>query len=76
MLEVPTEWTDKIGSKVVLGRTSLVMLLSVIRLRLIYSPLHPLLGWLRPVEKLIYRWLHQPAPLPRQRVAENAEIQK
>ncbi|MCL5099456.1 MAG: glycosyltransferase [Candidatus Omnitrophica bacterium] len=32
VLEVPTEWTDKIGSKVKLGRTSLAMLLSIIRL--------------------------------------------
>jgi glycosyltransferase involved in cell wall biosynthesis len=66
ILEVPTEWTDKVGSKVVLGKTSLTMFLSVMRLRLIYSPLHPLLGWLRPVEKWIYRSLNQPAPLPRQ----------
>jgi len=29
--EVPTEWTDQVGSKVEMGRTSLVMLLSVIR---------------------------------------------
>jgi glycosyltransferase involved in cell wall biosynthesis len=65
ILEVPTEWTDQVGSKVVLGKTSLTMFLSVMRLRLIYSPLHSLLGWLRPVEILIYRWLKQPAPLPR-----------
>src|SRR2546430_13849812 len=38
VLEVPTEWTDKIGSKVVLGKPSLTMLLSAIRLRLGYSP--------------------------------------
>ena len=38
ILEVPTEWTDKIGSKVTLFRTSLVMFLSVVRIRLIYSP--------------------------------------
>ncbi len=38
VLEVPTEWTDKTGSKVSLGRTSMTMLLSVIRLRWIYSP--------------------------------------
>ena len=38
ILEVPTEWTDKIGSKVVLGQTSLTMFLSVVRVRLIYSP--------------------------------------
>ena len=36
--EVPTEWTDKIGSKVTLFGTSLVMFLSVVRIRLIYSP--------------------------------------
>jgi hypothetical protein len=36
-LEIPTEWTDKIGTKVVLGKTSLVMFLSVMRLRIIYS---------------------------------------
>jgi hypothetical protein len=63
ILEVPTEWTDKMGSKVVLGRTSLTMLLSVLRLRLVYSPLHPLLRWLRPVETWIYMKLK--APLPR-----------
>ena len=46
ILEVPTEWTDKIGSKVTqtLMRSSLVMFLSVVRLRLIYSPFYP---WLR-----------------------------
>ena len=58
--EEPTEWTDKAGSKVVLGRTSLTMLLSVIRLRLIYSPLHPLLKLLRPVEAWIYGRLRAP----------------
>ena len=62
--EVPTEWTDKIGSKVALGKTSLTMLLSVFRLRVIYSPLRPLLRWLRPVEAWIYRRLLQ-APPPR-----------
>jgi glycosyltransferase involved in cell wall biosynthesis len=65
ILEVPTEWTDKVGSKVVLGKTSLSMLLSILRLRLIYSPFHPLLGWLRPFEIWIYKKLRQPAPLPR-----------
>ena len=38
VLEVPTEWTDKIGSKVMIGKTSLTMLLSVIRLRIFYWP--------------------------------------
>ena len=36
--EVPTEWTDKSGSKVALFRTSLTMFLSVLRIRLIYCP--------------------------------------
>ena len=65
ILEVPTEWTDQMGSKVALGRTSLTMLLSIIRLRLIYSPLHPLLRRLSPVEAWIYRKLKAPLPISR-----------
>ena len=64
VLEVPTEWTDKIGSKVALGRTSLTMLLSVIRLRWIYSPLAPLRKLFKPLENWIYRKLHAPKPIP------------
>ena len=64
VLEVPTEWTDKLGSKVVLGRTSFVMLLSVIRLRLIYSPFYSWLRPLRPLEGWIYHKLHAPQPRP------------
>ncbi len=64
ILEVPTEWTDKIGSKVVLGNTSLTMLLSAIRIRLIYWPLlYKLLRPLKPLEIWIYRKLRQPTPL-------------
>jgi len=63
-LEVPTEWTDKIGSKVVLGRTSLTMLLSVIRLRLVHSPFYPLLKPLRPLETWIYMKLKAPLRRP------------
>jgi hypothetical protein len=63
ILELPTEWTDQMGSKVALGRTSLTMLLSIIRVRLIHSPLHPLLRWLRPVEAWIYSKLRAPVPL-------------
>jgi hypothetical protein len=62
--EVATEWTDKIGSKVTLGRTSLSMLLSVIRLRLIYSPIYKYLGPLRPLEGWIYKKLRSQQPLP------------
>ena len=62
ILEVPTEWTDQMGSKVVLGRTSLAMFLSVVRLRVIHSPFHPVLRWLRRVETWIYNKLRQPPP--------------
>jgi glycosyltransferase involved in cell wall biosynthesis len=65
VLEVPTEWTDKIGSKVTLFRTSLVMFLSVFRIWLIYSPrLYRLLRPLRPLEGWIYHKLSAPQPLP------------
>ncbi len=62
--EVPTEWTDKIGSKVSssLFRASLTMFLSVVRVRLIYSPLYKLLGPLRPVEVWLYKKLRAPQP--------------
>ena len=65
VLEVPTEWTDKLGSTVVLGRTSLVMFLSVVRLRIIYSPFAAYLRFLRPIEKWVYMKLRAPPPLPR-----------
>jgi glycosyltransferase involved in cell wall biosynthesis len=61
--EVPTEWTDKIGSKVTLFRTSLVMFLSVVRIWLIYHPhLYRLLRPLRPLEGWVYRKLRAPPP--------------
>jgi glycosyltransferase involved in cell wall biosynthesis len=66
ILEVPTEWTDRIGSKVVLGNTSISMLLSVIRIRLMYWPsIYKWLRPLRPLEGWIYRKLRTPQPLPR-----------
>jgi hypothetical protein len=66
ILEVPTEWTDKIGSKVTasLFRSSLTMFLSVLRIRLIYSPIYPLLRPLRPLEAWIYKKLRAPQPRP------------
>ncbi len=62
--EVPTEWTDKAGSKVVLARSSLTMFLSVVRIRLIYSPFYKWLHPLRPLEGWIYKKLRAPQPLP------------
>jgi glycosyltransferase involved in cell wall biosynthesis len=64
ILEVPTEWTDKVGSKVSssLFRSSLTMFLSVVRVRLIYSPFYKWLGPLRPLEKWLYQKLRAPQP--------------
>ena len=64
--EVPTEWTDKAGSKVTssLFRSSFTMFLSVVRIRLIYSPLYKWLRPLRPLEGWIYTKLRAPQPLP------------
>ncbi len=64
VLEVPTEWTDQAGSKVTasLFRSSLTMFLSVVRIRLIYSPLYAWLRPLRPLEGWIYKKLKAPAP--------------
>ena len=64
ILEVPTEWTDQIGSKVTLTRTSLTMFLSVVRVRLIYWPwIYRLLRPLGPLEGWIYKKLRAPKPL-------------
>jgi glycosyltransferase involved in cell wall biosynthesis len=63
ILEVPTEWTDQAGSKVALGRSSLTMFLSVVRVRLIYSPFYKMLRPLRPLEAWVYKKLHAPQPL-------------
>ena len=66
VMEVPTEWTDKMGSKVTasLFRASLAMFLSVVRLRLVYSPVYRWMRPLRPLEGWIYRRLQAPQPLP------------
>ena len=67
VLEVPIEWRDMVGSKVTssLFRSALTMLLSVLRLRLIYSPVYQWLRPLRPLEAWVYTsLLRQPQPLP------------
>jgi glycosyltransferase involved in cell wall biosynthesis len=66
IIEVPIEWADKVGSKVTstLFRSSLTMFLSVLRIRLIYSPFYKWLQPLRPLEGWIYKKLRQPRPLP------------
>jgi glycosyltransferase involved in cell wall biosynthesis len=60
VLEVPTVWTDKTGSKVALFRGSTTMLLSVIRIRWIYSPFKGLRPLFDPLEDWIYRKLRAP----------------
>lgn len=60
--EAPVDWTDHLGSKVRYFRTSLVMFLSVVRLRLVYSPFYRWLRPLRPLETWIYVSLRTPPP--------------
>jgi glycosyltransferase involved in cell wall biosynthesis len=71
ILEAPTEWTDKAGSKVTsnLFRSSFTMFLSVIRIRLIYWPwIYRLLRPLSPLEGWIYKKLRAPKPLSKSQV--------
>jgi len=68
ILEVPTEWTDQTGSKVVLFRSSLTMFLSALRIRLIYSPFYKWLKPLRPLEGWVYKKLRAPQPLSESQV--------
>jgi glycosyltransferase involved in cell wall biosynthesis len=65
--EIPVEWTDMVGSKVTasLFRASLAMFLSVVRIRLIYSPFYKWLMPLRPLEGWVYKKLRAPRPLSR-----------
>jgi len=75
--EVPTVWTDQSGSKVAFNlRTSLNMLLSLVRLRLLYSPFYRWMRPLRPVEAWIYRKLNVPRPLSEEeaRAGDAAEL--
>jgi glycosyltransferase involved in cell wall biosynthesis len=62
MREAPVEWTDHLGSTVRYFRTSLVMFLSILRLRLVYSPFYRWLRPLRPLEGRIYAALRNPPP--------------
>jgi len=64
LLEFPVDWTDHLGSTVSYFRTSMVMFMSVVRLRLLHSPFRALLWLTRPLETRIYRALRNPAPSP------------
>ena len=76
--EVPIEWTDKLGSTVTrsLLRSSLVMFLSVVRLRLVYSPFYQWLGPLRPLEVWLYRKLGSPPPRETAAIPANSQSRK
>lgn len=70
--EVPTTWTDQSGSKVAFNvRTSLNMLLSLVRLRLLYSPFNPLLKPLAPLILWTYRRLNAPPPRTEDEARQN-----
>jgi glycosyltransferase involved in cell wall biosynthesis len=74
IVEMPTEWTDRAGSKVALGRSSLTMFLSAVRIWLIYQPtLYKCLRPLRPLEGWVYKKLRQPRPLSASRKPEPDE---
>lgn len=60
--EVPTEWTDQMGSKVQLGKSSIAWVLSLLRLRIFYSPFYPIFRMFRPLESWVYRVLSSPPP--------------
>jgi glycosyltransferase involved in cell wall biosynthesis len=64
VLEMPTEWADKMGSKITWSKGSLAWFLSVVRLRLIYSPFYKWLRPLRPLETWVYLKLGAPPPIP------------
>jgi len=75
ILEAPVDWTDKIGTKVRYFRSSMAMLLSLIRLRLVYSPFYQMLAPLRPLEGWVYKKLRNPPPLRPKRVVEDSNPQ-
>ena len=67
LAEIPTVWTDQSGSKVAFNfRTSLNMLLSLLRLRLLYSPFNGLLKPFAPLVLWVYHRLNAPPPLSEQ----------
>ncbi len=73
--EAPVEWTDKFGTKVKYFRSSMAMFLSLVRLRLIYSPFYGMLSPLRPLEGWVYRKLRNPPPLLAKRVEDEDEVE-
>ena len=56
--------------------TSLVMFLSAVRVRLVYTPFYPWLRPLRPLEGWVYRKLRAPPPRPGPPPAPKEEKEK
>ena len=50
--EIPTVWNDVAGSKINIGRSSLQMIVAMMRLRMFYSPFKPMIP---PVAKVVQR---------------------
>jgi len=53
--EAKTIWKDVDGSKINVKKASLQMLLSIIRLRIVYSPIKPILKPLKPIIEKLWR---------------------
>lgn len=57
--EIPTIWEDQSGSTVNLTHSSLSMFLSLLRLRLLHSPVKYLFPYFAPLERWIYKRFHR-----------------
>lgn len=52
--EIPTEWRDIAGSKINIRKTSIRMLVAIIKLRLVNSPFRRTLKMIKPLIKKVY----------------------
>jgi len=59
ILEIPTVWRDKAGSKLNLKKTSLQMFLAILQLRLNHSRLNAILKVFKPLIRLFYSHLEK-----------------
>jgi len=54
--EVPTVWHDVTGSKVEIGRSSVTMVVAMVRLRMFYSPLRFMIPYISRLIEIIFRY--------------------
>jgi glycosyltransferase involved in cell wall biosynthesis len=54
--EVPTVWNDQAGSKIKIAGASVSMLVALVRLRMFYSPLHPMIPFISRVIDKVFRY--------------------